>query len=230
MANAILILGQSGTGKSYSIRNLDPSETFVINVIGKMLPFRDSRRLYRDMIDGKVGNHICTDNHSKIESLLNKINTDRKHIKNIILDDYQYLMCNEFLKRCLETGYGKFAEIGQHAFKPLDVIKNLRDDLNIFFMWHPTKEQDGSFKIKTVGRMIDDYIEVEGLFTHIFFAMYTDGEYKFLTNREDKYLAKNPPGIFEDKFIPNDLQFIIERMNDFYGIEKEVPKLEVVNG
>lgn len=222
MANAILILGDSGTGKSYSMRTLNPEETFVINVIGKPLPFKGSKQQYVDMIDGKIGNHICTDNYLKIESILKKISAERPHIKNIVIDDYQYIMCNEFLSRCLENGYGKYAEIGNHAFKPINAIKDLRPELNVFLMWHSVLESDGSYKIKTVGKMLNDYVTVEGIFTHIFHSLYMDNEYKLLTNRHDKYLAKNPPGIFDDKFIPNDLQFIIDKIHNFYYGEEEL--------
>src|SRR5665213_393234 len=103
MSNASLIIGESGTGKSTSIRNLNPSETFIINVLNKPLPFKGYKSFYTKIsADAKTGNYYSSDDYQRIEQLIKKVNAERPEIKTLIIDDFQYLMANEFMRRALE--------------------------------------------------------------------------------------------------------------------------------
>jgi len=117
MSNTSLIIGESGTGKSTSIRNLNPEETFIINVLNKPLPFRGYKNQYKMVsADGATGNYYASNKYENIVLVINKINAKRLDIKTLIIDDFQYLMANEFMSRALERGYDKFSEIGKHAY------------------------------------------------------------------------------------------------------------------
>lgn len=133
MSNATLIIGESGTGKSTSIRNLDPYETFIINVLNKPLPFRGYKASYTTLSpDGKNGNYYSSDCYDKIHRVIKLINEKRLEIKTLIIDDFQYLMASEFMSRAMERGYDKFSTIGKNAYDLLTLLTKLRSDLDVF--------------------------------------------------------------------------------------------------
>jgi len=224
--SAIAIVGKSGTGKTTSISNvpeleiegLNPKETVIINVAGKDLPIRGWKKLYTGKLK-EGGNYLETSDSAIIADAISFINENRKDIKNIILDDGQYTMAFEFMSRAKESGYGKFADIGVNTGKIVKAAKNTRQDLKVFFMWHPDEDKETGFKMKTVGKMVDDYLSLEGLFTVILYTSVTKADnkmkYNFVTNNDGKYPAKSPVGMFSDLYIPNDLGKVVKAIDKY---------------
>jgi len=218
----IAIVGPTGSGKSTSIRNLNHKETFIINVARKELPFKGANKLYNT----ESKNYQEVDDALGILKTLQSINERGTHIKNVIIEDSNYIMGFNLVKKATETGYTKFTIMAKDMVTLLPEARKLRDDLKIFYFSHPdTIEDEGnivSYKMKTAGKMIDNQIVLEGLFT---IALYThvqeneqgDTTYNFVTNTWRKYPAKSPSGMFEDKLIPNDLKLVIEKIDEFYS-------------
>lgn len=216
MGNAVLILGESGTGKSTSIRTLPADETFILNVIGKPLPFRGYKKKYTPLSqDGKEGNYYASDDPNAIMRVIKLINARRTEIKYLVIDDFGYTVTNGFMRKALQKGYDKFSEIGLNTFHILDSIQNLREDLFAFVMMHTEIDAHGKYKPKTVGKMIDQYIVIEGKFTMAFHALTSDGNYKFLTNNDGQHMAKTPLGMFSDLLVDNDLMAIVNKINEY---------------
>lgn len=218
MANTSLIIGESGTGKSTSIRNLNPEETFIINVLNKPLPFRGYKTQYTKLSsDGMVGNYFPSDNYEYIERVVKGVSNKRLEIKTLIIDDFQYLMANEFMNRALERGYDKFSEIGKHAHDLLKLLPTLREDLDIFILTHSESNDQGKMKIKTIGKMLDEKITIEGMYAMVLQTELTNGVYNFITQGDARHIAKSPMGMFENRNIPNDLLLVKQRMNEYYN-------------
>lgn len=158
MAELIAVVGQSGSGKSTSLRNLDPNETFIINVAGKPLPFKGFRKNYKPLVKGEkgyTGNLYNTSNVEQIAQVLKMIDKTMPYIKNIIIEDSQYLMSFEAMDRADEKSYDKFTQIAQHFYSILKQGMNMRDDLKIAVLTHSENTGDvinPSWKIKTVGK------------------------------------------------------------------------------
>lgn len=217
MAFITLIMGESGTGKSSSIRTLNPEETFIINVLNKPLPFQGSRKNY---VQKEGGNYYATTDHNAIKRVM-KVAAARESIKTIIIDDFQYVMATEFMNRAMEKGFDKFSEISQHAFQIITEAQAIkRDDLNIIFVSHTEIDINGNYKCKTIGKMLDQHITLEGMFTTIFHSLLIDEQYKFLTQHDGKHIAKSPMGMFDSKLIDNDLNDILNKMNFYLENEK----------
>lgn len=222
MSNAILILGESGTGKSTSIRTLNPEETFIVNVIGKPLPFRGAKSKYKDLsADGLSGNYYATDDTNAIKRVINLIQSKRPDIKTLVIDDFGYTITNNFMRKATQRGYDKFVELAKDMFDILDVVSNLRDDLHCFIMMHVETDAQGRSKPRTVGKMIDQYVCIEGKFTTVLHSMVNDGVYGFITNFDGCHMAKSPLGLFESQLIENDLQFVREKMIEYFEGEAE---------
>lgn len=159
--SSIAIVGKSGTGKSTSygqfpelgIKGLNPKETVVINVAGKDLPFRGWKKLYFGKIT-EGGNYFESSDSAQIAGAITYINTSRTEVKNVIIDDGQYTMAFEFMRRAKESGYGKFADIGVNMGKIVEVARNTRKDLKVYFLWHPEQDKDTGYKMKSVGKMV----------------------------------------------------------------------------
>lgn len=218
MSNTSLIIGESGTGKSTSIRNLDPKETFIINVLNKPLPFRGYKSSYTKLSsDGASGNYYSSDNYDNIIRLARGISEKRPDIKTLIIDDFQYLMANEFMSRALERGYDKFSEIGKHAYDLLKLLPTLREDLDVFILTHSESNEQGKMKIKTIGKMLDEKITIEGMYAMVLQTELTNGHYNFITQGDARHIAKSPMGMFEERNIPNDLAFVKQKMTTYYN-------------
>ena len=221
MSNKILVIGESGTGKSTSMRNLDPKSTFIIKVFDKPLPFRTKKGDYKRLVviglKREDGNLYISDNYDRVEKCIKYISESRPDIKTIIVDDFQYIMANEFMRRARETGFNKFTEIAQHAW---DVImtESTRDDLNIYFLSHSEQTPEGKAKAKTIGKMLDEKITLEGLFTIVLHARIHDGKYIFSTQYTDQYLAKSPMGML-DPIMDNDLDLVNKKIDEYYNFE-----------
>ena len=216
MSNAILILGDSGTGKSTSLRNLDPTKTFIINVVDKPLPFRGYKSNYTKLSpDGLTGNYYESDDHEKIIRIINLVNNKRPEIENLIIDDFGFTITNTYMKRARETGYGKFVDIGRNAWEVISSLRGLRDNLSCVVTMHVDIDRSGKYKPKTIGKMIDDSNMVEGSFTFVFQSIVVEGQYKFITANDGTHMAKTPMGCFEELYIDNDLNEIIKQINNY---------------
>lgn len=216
MSNLILILGQSGTGKSTSIKNMDSKDTFIIQAVNKPLPFKGFKKNYLIMDKDGKGRRLVSDNYDKIISCLKYLNND-KDIKNIIIDDFQYVISNEFMVRAKEKGFDKFTEMAQHYYMIIDVASRLREDLNIFFLSHNEQKEDGTSKVKTIGKLLDEKITIEGLFTIVLNTVIQDNKYYFQTQNNGFNTTKSPLGMFDEQLIENDLKLVTEKINEYYG-------------
>ena len=227
-AETIAIVGESGTGKSTSLRNLNPEETFIISATGKPLPFRGWKKNYiplaKDKESGKwVGNYFVSSKWDTIIKILTIINKQLPQIKQVIIDDFQYVLSYEFVDRATEVGYTKFSELAQHAMEILRYAEQMRDDCTMCFLTHSENvgtEIDPKYVIKTVGKLLAEKVTLEGLFTYIFCTKIEEGadgkmEYKLITNNDGKCLAKTPMGMFEDLEIDNDLNQILEVIKEY---------------
>ena len=225
MSEIIAVVGDTGSGKTTSVENLNPQHTAVCNVVGKPLPFRGWKKNYTPF-KGETGNYLSSDNYSDIIKFLKYISTSRPEIKHIIFDDGQYLMSNEFMRRSEEKGYEKFTELAKHMWEVINTARGLREDLKVIFLMHDEQlvnKDDFSMvrKIKTIGKLLDDKITLEGLFTIVLFTKVehndTGNKYYFLTQSDGTTRGKSPKGMFKDFKIPNDLKFVCETIDEYYG-------------
>lgn len=223
MASKLIgIVGATGTGKSTSIKHLDPKETYIINVAKKELPFKGADKLYNT----ENKNYKEIDDANEITRLLKTISEKAPHIKNIIIEDSNYIMGFNIVAKATEIGFTKFSIMARDMVELFREARKLRDDLKIFYFTHPeTIEESGEvvgYKIKTAGKLIDNQIVLEGLLT---ICLYTyveekkDGtvSYNFVTNRYRKYPAKSPDGMFADVMIPNNLQEVANTIDEYYN-------------
>lgn len=219
-AETIAIVGESGTGKSTSLRNLNPETTFIISTTGKPLPFRAWKKKYIPIkIEGKnvSGNYYVSSKWDQILKILQIIDKMMPHIKQVIIDDFQYVLSYEFVDRATEAGYTKFSELAQHAMEILRYSEKMREDCKMIFLTHSENVGDNvnpKYVIKTVGKLLSEKVTLEGLFTYIFFTKVSEGdsgrmEYKLITNNDGTCVAKTSFGMFEDLEIDNDLNEII---------------------
>lgn len=225
MGNCVIILGKSGTGKSTSIKNLDPKETVIFNVLKKRLPFKGSSSLYN--LENK--NMFVMDEYTQLISYLDTISNKATHVKNIIIDDCIYIMRKEYFRRAKEAGYTKYTELAQHFQQIISTCENLRDDLNIFFILHSEDvTSDNSvtgYKVSTIGKLLDSqYNPVEVvpmvLYSDIKYDDKGNATYGFYTHRTMngtiEIPAKSPDGLFDQDFIPNDLAIVVKAMDEYY--------------
>lgn len=226
MAELIAIVGESGSGKTTSIRNLDPESTFIISTTGKRPGIKGAKKKYPDfkIEEGKIsGNFYTTANVDNIAKMLNIIDKKLTNIKVIIIDDYQYVMGFEAMDRAKEKSYDKFTDMAQHAYQVIKAAMNMRDDLYVIVSTHSENTGDRMnqyHKMKTLGKMIDSVITLEGLFTYVFFTSVQRDEenktsYKFITNSDGTCTAKSPMGLFDDLLIDNDLNLIVNRIKEY---------------
>ena len=225
MANVVMLLGKSGTGKSTSIKTLNPDETVIVNVLGKKLPFKGSGSLYNT--DKK--NLFRVEDYQQMINLLTACDK-QPHVKNIILDDCIYIMRKEYFKRAKETGYAKYTELAQHFQQIISTCEQLRDDINVFMILHSEDVQSEKtivgFKVSTIGQLLDSQynpIEVVPmvLYSAIKFNEKGNPTYGFYTHATmegtAQIPAKTPDGMFTEDFIPNDLGAVVKAMNEYYG-------------
>lgn len=211
MSSNILILGESGAGKSASLRNMDPAKTLLIQALRKPLPFRNDWTEHT--ADNPGGNVFVTDRSTDIALLMQ--GTKRKII---ILDDFQYVLANEFMRRSDERGYDKFSEIGRHAWDILCMSGSLSGDVRVYILGHSDTGDDGRIRTKTIGKMLNEKITVEGMFTIVMRCIARDGEYLFTTKTNGFDPVKTPIGLFESDLIPNDLAEVDRKICEFYKI------------
>lgn len=202
MAIGVLILGESGTGKSFSMRNFEPDEVKVLSVEKPILPFRKKMEV------------VLTPNEKKIIKEMK--NTDKK---NIVVDDFQYVLGVQMMKRSLEKGWDKFNEIQYDYFSVLDAVKELPDDTIVYFISHTETSEDGMTKVKTIGKALDKYITIEGMFMIVLGTRVSDGKYFFTTQNDGKNTVKSPDGMFPSFAIENDLKYVEEKIRNYYYMD-----------
>lgn len=205
MGVLVFILGRSGTGKSYSMRDFHKDKLAVVNVQGKILPFKGS---------GKI-EMTSTDTSRDIVKALESYG---KQYKSIVVDDFQYVMANEFMRRSSEKGYDKFTEIGRHAWDIANTVRSLPADCIVYVMCHTDRDDDGNEKIKTIGKLLDEKICLEGMSTIVLMTNVTDGVYTFLTQNNGKNTVKSPAGMFPSYAIDNDLHYVDQKIRAYYEL------------
>jgi len=186
--------------------------------MNKPLPFRGYKSKYTTLSpDASTGNYYTSDNYDLITFVIQKVAIKRPEINTVIIDDFQYLMAGEFMSRALERGYDKFSEIGKHAYDLLKLLPTLRDDLDIFILTHSEPNEHGKMKVKTIGKMLDEKITIEGMYAMVLQTELTDGNYHFITQGDSRHIAKSPMGMFDTRNIPNDLAFVKQKMTSYYN-------------
>lgn len=221
MSNTVLVIGQSGSGKSTSIRNLDPKSTFIINVLDKPLPFRSFRKNYKPITKAnKTGNYYTTDDWSHVIRCIDMVNNERPEITTLILDDWQYIIAHEFMRRSSEKGYEKFTEMANHGWSTMNACIGTRDSLTTFIIAHSDVDVMGKSKLKTIGKMLDEKMTLEGIFTTVLHSRVIDGQYMLQTQSDNDYLAKSPMEMFEEFLIPNDFVAVKSVVENYFNDEE----------
>lgn len=218
----ILVIGKSGRGKSTAMRSLDPAETYLINILGKPLPFPKGMQ-YKD---GE--NMLVATSADLVRRKMDAVSREPKW-KNLVIDDGHYVMATEFMNKAMEKGYDKFTMMAKNIFDIVLQCTKLRGDLKVFFLTH--EEDTGTErKMKTLGKLLDDKVTLEGLSSIVLFAdVVSDDQrriYCFNTQSDGYTTAKSPFGMFPIK-IPNDLELVSRRIDEYYqGVELKDSKLD----
>lgn len=217
MSTATMIIGESGTGKSTSLRNLNPEQTLLIQAVRKPLPFR-SKDWKPATKENPSGSIFVTDNSEKIVEAMRRTSKEV-----IVLDDFQYVMANEFMRRVTdnETGnsaFAKYNEIARHAWDVLTAATALADNKRVYLLSHTSTDEFGKTKIKTIGKLLDEKIVMEGLVTIVLRTAVINDQYLFRTRNNGNDTVKSPIGLFDDETIPNDLAAVDAAICEFYGI------------
>ena len=218
MAERILIMGESGTGKSTSMRNCNPEKIAVVNPVGKPLPFRGKF----EMLNG------ITDSDKIVAWMKEQVRSGKKMI---VVDDFQYILSIPYMNRIKEAGWDKWNDFGANYFAILDVCKELPDDVVVYFLIHTETLENGVTTIKLIGKMLREKITIEGLFTTVLRTQVIDGKFYFLTQNSGKDTVKTPMGMFDSYALENDLNYVDEKIRNYYYMEgskadEEMKKLD----
>ncbi len=207
MGVACLILGESGSGKSASMRNFNENDVRVLNVASKPFPFRNVNKLKKadkatyDMIKGVVKSG---------------------QVLSYVIDDAQYLMAFESFDKAQIAGYGKFTEMAKNYEEMLRTIQeDTPPDTIVYVMQHVDTDDTGKVKAKTLGKMLDQQLTVEGLFTIVLLAKADEKGHYFLTQSDGTNPCKSPMGMFDDVKIDNDLKMVDNTIREYYGLKKQ---------
>jgi hypothetical protein len=204
-AIGVLVIGESGTGKSTSIRNLPKDKTGVINVTGKRLPFKSEFAVVKEDSCEKIC-HILHECKSEI----------------IIVDDLQYLLAKQFMGRAREAGYQKFTDMAVSYYNVITSLESMPDYKRVYFLSHLERDNLGNEKVKTIGKLLDEKITIEGLFTIVLKTTVRDKNYYFQTHNSGSDTVKTPLGMFEDTLIPNDLNMVDDAIRVFYDLTPKI--------
>ena len=222
MAEIVMIMGESGSGKSASLRSFLPGEVCVLNVAGKRLPFKNA--FGKNVVD-----------HAAYNTIIQAVRSG--NFKTYVVDDSQYLMAFEAFSKAKETGYQKFTDMALNFYNMLMSVKHATiwkknpdgtvsdtkrptDDVIVYFLHHIDRDDNGIVKPKTQGRMLDEKLNVAGLFTTVLLAE-TDGkDYWFQTANDGASVVKSPMGMFDDAKIPNDLKMVDGTIRAYYNMEE----------
>ena len=207
MAQKVLIMGESGTGKSTSLRNLDPAITAIVNPVGKPLPFKGQ------------GKFTMLNNEIKSSNIVAWMKGQVKAGKKIIIvDDFQYLLSIPYMNRIHEGGWDKWNDFGGDYFSIIDVCAELPEDVRVYYLSHCETLDNGITTIKLIGKLLREKITIEGLFTIVLRTSVIDGEYYFLTQNSGKDTVKSPMGMFTEYAVANDLAYIDDKICNYYEV------------
>lgn len=217
MSLPVLIMGRSGSGKTYSLKNFQPGEIGIISVEKGRLPFRSELKVVRIPAFEKSADakNAAAANSAKYAWLMRTI--EKSKVPSIAIDDSQYLMANEMFDRVYEKGYEKFTNIAANFRNLVHFVNDLEDENKIvYFLHHSELDSDGREKVKTIGKMLDEKLTVEGCFDIVLFCQ----DHKFFTQANGQSTAKSPEGMF-DLEIPNDLKAVDQAIREYYGMGAE---------
>lgn len=200
----ILLIGKSGSGKSTSLRNFKKDEVAVINVLGKPLPFRS------DIKAVKLDDY---------DNILNQIKMTKKDV--IVIDDANYLITNEFMEKSSIRGYDKYNEIANHFFELINGIKNIEGGKTVYLIMHEDTDEEGNVKPKTIGKLLDDKVNIQGMFTICIRAMYENGKYVFRLKTNGQDCVKTPFGMFDTDEMENDLKAFDNVVREYYDLNNK---------
>lgn len=201
MAVLVMLYGQSGTGKSTSLRNFKNDEVAVVNVSGKPMPFRGDIKPYN------------SDDYAKIAKAISA--TDRK---SIVIDDATYLMVNAFMRSAKVAGYQKYTDMACDFNQLIEFAAALPDDKIVYFIGHSDQADDGREHFKTIGKMLDNYVTLEGKFTIVLKTVVQDGKYMFSTQNNGQDTVKSPMGMFDAALIDNDLKAVDDIIREYWNM------------
>jgi hypothetical protein len=217
MSIATMILGQSGSGKTTSLRNLNPADTLLIQAVKKPLPFKSKDWKPCTKADPK-GSILVTDSSPTIVGAMQRT---KKPI--VVIDDFQYVLANAFMRRILDqergdSAFAKYNEIARHAWDILMEAGRLADASRVYILAHTQQDDAGNVKVKTIGKLLDEKITMEGLLTIVLRAQRVNGEFVFSTQNSGMDTVKSPMGMFDSEHIPNDLAAVDSAICDYYGL------------
>ena len=201
MAIIVMVYGQSGTGKSTSLRNFKPEDVCIVNVSGKPLPFKNKHKTFN------------TDDYMAVDAAIKKAPA-----KSIVIDDATYLMTGEYMRTAKVTGYQKYTDMALNYYTLVKAASALPADKIVYFMGHSDTDANGNEKFKTIGKMLDEKVTLEGMFTIVLKTVVTDGKYQFSTRNSGQDTVKTPLGMFNDVLIDNDLAMVDKTIREYYGI------------
>ena len=216
MAEKILIMGESGTGKSTSIRNCDPKITAIVNPVGKPLPFRGSKK-FATLNGITDANKIC--DFMKAEANAGK--------KIIIIDDFQYILSVPYMNRIKENGWDKWNDFGENYFRIIDICKELPEDVCIYYLTHCETLENGITTVKLIGKLLREKITIEGLFTIVLKTGVNEGNYYFFNQNSGKDTVKSPMGMFDAFSIENDLNYVDAKIRNYYEFDGAASDAEI---
>lgn len=199
----VLLIGASGSGKSTSLRNFKGDEVAVVNVLGKPLPFKS------DIKAGKSDSY---------EQILKAIQNTPK--KTIVIDDSNYLITNEFMNKASVKGFDKYNEMGNNFFNLINGIKNIEGGKTVYLIMHEDTDENGNIKPKTIGKLLDDKVNIQGMFTICIRSMYDNGNYIFRLKTNGQDCVKTPFGMFENETMENDLKAFDKVVREYYELDK----------
>ena len=212
MAIPVLIMGQSGSGKTYSVKSFQPDEVGIISVEKGRLPFKSDLKVAKIPNGFEEAKDYATLNRCKYAWLIKAIQTAK--CKSIVIDDSQYLLVNELFDRASEKGYEKFTQMAANFRNLIHSINELdQEDKIVYFLHHTETDTDGREKAKTIGKMLDEKLTIEGCFDIVIYC----NDHKFYTQTNGQSTAKTPEGMFELE-IPNDLKAVDAAIREYYEI------------
>jgi hypothetical protein F3_08366 len=232
MSNIICLAGLSNSGKSTSLKYLEPESTFIVSCTNKQLQIPGFRKKYKKVTtnEGKlVGNWYINNNYDNIKKMLNIVSKTRPEVKVIVLDDANYLLSNETFQNALTKGYEKFTILAKNYYDLIEYCMNLRDDLTVVFVTHIENfgtDIDPEYRMWTTGKMLTNAINLDGLFSYIIYSERyvsdTDDEvkYRFKTRTDGNDTCRSVSGCFEDKYIEPDMKYVIDTINKFENGEE----------
>ena len=200
----VLLIGKSGSGKSASLRNFKKDEIAIANVLGKPLPFKS------DLDAPKV------DDYNIILKAIQ--NTDKKVI---VIDDANYLITNEFMNKSSVKGFDKYNEMGNNFFNLINGIKNVEGGKTVYLIMHEDTDDEGNVKPKTIGKLLDDKVNIQGMFTICLRSMFDNGNYIFRLKTNGQDCVKTPIGLFDEEQMENDLKLVDEKIREYYELDKK---------